>query len=205
VTGITLAFDAMHVNVPRLPKGCQAVGYATGPDDIRWTPADAAMFPNWVQGDQDARAVAYTADFLDHEAATATAAEAATWAATAWADYRDAVRPGQRVPLIYASLSDMAGVTEELATAKIPPTRVGLYIAHWGIDLGADATILNGTYNGYPVHGFQFQKGTYYDYNIFSAEWLNTVSFKGMKPTEGIIITSGFTAVTSTDGGKNWS
>lgn len=216
MTGITIGYDATHANISHLPPG-QALGYGTGGPGIQWTAADGAAHPGWVQIEQQPVLTAnpYTGDVIDVEAAAANGVEAAQWALHAWADYEAAVRPGQRVPLVYGSLSIMDTVTADLKAAGVQPGRCGIYVAHWDISQATATSALGTTINGYTIHIMQFANNPFFDVNVIDAGWLTNVSRK-TPPTPGVlgvfapgkpVSVASFQrlqAVSSSDGGKTW-
>lgn len=179
VTVVTvLAQDATHTNQSHIPAGTQAAGYDTGSGGIAWSSSDYAAhdkpFPA-IHIDQDAGASDYLSDILDVESGAATPAECARWVANARANYNSAVRRGQRWPGIYCSQSTAGSVQSALGSAGI--SNVPFWIAEWGIgEAQAQSNVADGSGGGYPTIGWQYQNGTYVDYDVFSVPWLTTVS-----------------------------
>jgi hypothetical protein len=54
---------------------------------------------------------------------------------------------------------------------------VPFWIAQWGIGVAqARSNVANGSGGSYPTIGWQYENGTYVDYDVFSVPWLTTVS-----------------------------
>lgn len=178
--GIVLGFDATHANLSKVPtKGNpQLAGYTTGSSQIVWTSEDWAAHPTAIRIDQSPTNTALdeTADVLDFENGAATLADIGPWATAALRNFESAARPGQRTPLIYASLSSITNVANALTAAGLNNGKVGLWVAHWGVG-EANAALDVLTANGaFPVLGFQYANMGAYDTDIFSLDWVNTRS-----------------------------
>lgn len=174
-------FDATHDNIGSLPKG-QAAGYVTGSGGIMWTAGDWAAHPNAVRIDQSPvlSGTDETADVLDYENGAATISDIAPWAKAALVNYHNAVRPGQRVPAVYCSRSNLTAVANALVAGKL--TGVGLWVADWtGNEAIAAAQVASGS-GPYPVIGVQYENAGDYDKNVFSVPWLTTVSVHPAAP-----------------------
>ena len=168
--------DATTGNVHLLPPGLGVVaGYATG-TGIAWTAAQLAQYPGAIIIDQDPAAKDPYADVLDIEGGAATAAEAATWAAMALADYKSAARPGQRSPAIYASTARLTEVCNALQAGGV--TGAGLWVANWTEGRAAAVTQVEQASGPYPVIGVQWANAGSYDLDVFSAAWVNARSVK---------------------------
>lgn len=212
MTGIVLGFDATHANLPKVPtKGNpQLAGYITGSTAIVWTEQDWAAHPGAIRIDQSPvnTALDETADVLDFENGAATLADIAPWAKNALANYEAAKRPGQRTPLIYASLSSVTNVANELTKAGLNNGKIGLWIAHWGVgEANAALDVLSGS-GPFPVHGFQFLNAGAYDVDIFSLEWVNSRSHApAPAPTfHGIVVTDALETFKVSSANKvNWN
>jgi hypothetical protein len=170
---ITVAHDAIHVNVPHLPPG-QACGYTTGTADIRWTAADWAKHPDAVRIDQDYRASDWTADVLDVERGAATNAGAAHWYTMAQRSHTAGTRPGQRHPAIYTSASNITSLVNALIAGGVK-SGPGLWVAKWDFSSTDDILAINNASGPFPIIGGQFADGTPgrpYDTSVFSGSWL---------------------------------
>jgi hypothetical protein len=54
---------------------------------------------------------------------------------------------------------------------------IPFWIAQWRIGVAqARSNVANGSGGSYPTIGWQYQNGTYVDYDVFSVPWLTTVS-----------------------------
>lgn len=188
---IIFGHDAIHDNVARLPKG-QTAGYTTGSADIRWTSHDWSLHPEAVRIDQDFAASDPSADVLDVERGAATLADCAPWAKKAMADFKAAVRPGQRKPAIYFSLSAIHDVANALVNGGVN-SGVGFFVADWGMSSGAASRMIAGSGGPFPIVAVQYSNGAFYDYDAFSQDWLDNVSGV-MNPVRGLKVTRrGFT------------
>jgi hypothetical protein len=171
--------DATHANIGHLPHGA-AAGYTTGSADIRWTAADWAAHPGAVRIDQDPAASDKTADVLDVEAGAATLADCAPWAEAAAANFARGMRPGQRHPAIYMSLSMVTPVVNALIAGGIAEG-VGLWIANWSLTAAQAATVVQLASGPFPVIGVQHANAGLFDVSVFSRDWLGAVS---LDPTQ---------------------
>ncbi|HEY1700810.1 MAG TPA: hypothetical protein VGG75_13955 [Trebonia sp.] len=174
---ITLAFDATHLFIGQLPRGSQACGYDTGSNGVAWTAADWAAHPGAVHIDQDVHASDFTADVLDCEKGAVPVGSGLIplWAESAQHNFRLAVRPGQRMPAIYCSASNVTANVNALVRGGIKGG-VGLWVASWGIGQNAAvADVLAGT-GPFPVIGVQFSDLGDIDADVFSDAWLANTS-----------------------------
>lgn len=171
---IVVAHDATHENIGRLPSG-QAAGYTTGSAGVRWTSADWAAHRGAVRIDQDFAASDPSADVLDVERGAATFADCPVWAKKAMADFASGARPGQREPAIYFSASNVHLVVNALVNGGVR-SGVGLYVASWGIGEQEAMSEVEQASGPFPIIGVQYSSGVFYDYDVFSATWLNHVS-----------------------------
>ena len=176
---VVVGHDAIRANILHLPAG-QVAGYTTGTDgsggtvDIRWRASDWNAHPGAVRICQDPGATDQTADILDVESGAATVADCAPWAAKAHGNYTSAARPGQRIPAIYTSASNVTAVANALTAAKL--TGVGLWVANWNLTQAqAYADVVNAA-GPFPIIGVQWASGPFYDTNVFSGSWLGRVS-----------------------------
>ena len=172
---ITVAYDAIHANVSHLPAGQQAAGYTTGSPDIRWTAADWAAHPHAVRIDQDAAASDLTADVLDVERGAATNSETAHWYQMASRSYTAGTRPGQRLPTIYTSASNVTPLVNALKAAGVT-SGPRLWVANWNLSDAQAAADVAAASGPFPVIGVQFHNAQFYDVSVFSTAWLRAVS-----------------------------
>jgi lysozyme family protein len=174
---ITVVYDATHDNIGSLPRGAQVAGYTTGTGThIRWTAADWAAHPGAVRIDQDPAATDHTADILDVESGAATLSDVVPWFKAALANYRNAARPGQRWPAIYASQSAITSVANALVAGGVTEAGPGLWVANWNLSQAAAVAEVLAASGPYPIVGVQFRDPGPYDVSVFSADWLNAVS-----------------------------
>lgn len=193
--GTTSAHDAIHDNVSRLPAG-QAAGYTTGSSDIRWTAADWAAHPGAVRIDQDFAASDPSADILDVERGAATFADCPVWSKRAIQDFAIAARPGQRMPGIYFSMSNVHYVANALVNGGVNGG-IGFFVAIWGISPQAAIDMIESASGPFPIIGVQYNDGMFYDYDVFSTAWLENISGNfARNPVSGLDVTRrGFTSV----------
>lgn len=189
---IQIAYDCIHANIGRAPKGLLA-GYTTGTDGsrgtpaIRWTADDWKAHPDAVRIDQDPAASDDTADVLDVEAGAATLADVPGWSRRALAAYRSGKRPGQRTPLIYCSQSVVTPVANVLTGAGLADGSIGLFIANWNLTQAQAAAEVLAASGPFPVHGIQFRNAGDFDIDVFSTAWLNARSGQHPRPAETVV------------------
>lgn len=184
-------YDVTSSNYALRPATGQAALYITGSADIVATRAMLAANPKAVQIDQSPviTAIDTTADAYDVERGAITIAELGEVINDAWANFKKGVRPGQRKPMVYASLSNITPVANALVAAK---TTASLWVAHWGVSLAEAIRQVEAASGPFPIHGFQYQNGSHFDYDVFSVEWLNDVSGNPPVPPATVVI-DGFT------------
>lgn len=162
-----------------IPANFAKAGYATGSGGIAWTAIQFAKYPGAIVIDQDPSAVDTTADVLDFETAAATVGHLAPWVKAATANFKANKRPGQRVPAIYCSLSNVTTVANALIAGGV--AACPLWVAHYGIGRTAAVTVLNGSNGPFPIIGMQYSDqggGGTYDLDVFLSSWLSNVSGK---------------------------
>jgi hypothetical protein len=168
-------YDVTASNYALRPSSGQIALYVTGNDGIAASAAMLAANPKAIRIDQSPviTAIDTTADVYDLEAGAVTVAEIGQVIKDAWNNFNHAVRPGQRKPMVYMSASNLTPVANALVAAG---TTSSLFVAHWGVSL-ADATAQVGAATGpFPLDGFQYQNAGNYDLDVWSTDWLNTVS-----------------------------
>jgi hypothetical protein len=175
VAGFTFVDDATRAFIGSTPAGANLAGYTTGSSGIGWFSADWAAHPTAVRVDQDWQASDATADVLDVEGGAAVPGECAGWVRRALANYAAAVRPGQRQPAIYMSLSQVATVTSALHAGGVTGG-VTLWIADWMNNQAQAQAMIGTTYSGFPVSGVQYRNAGAYDMDVFDATWWATRS-----------------------------
>lgn len=175
-TSTVTGWDATGSNLSHAPSTGQAAGYVTGGSGIEWTAAQWDQYPKAIRIDQSASVAEadYTADIFDYESGAVTTADLPALLKGAQAAYKAGTRPGQRQPGVYCSESNVTTVANALSAAGI--TNVPLWIADWtGDETSAAAAVAAGS-GPYPIVGYQYESSTYYDLDVFSESWLNTVS-----------------------------
>lgn len=181
MAAITSAADAPGFNFSVLTKGTQVAGYTTGSGGVRWTDAMWKAFPTAVRICQDPAASDVTADVLDVEDHAATTAVAPGWVKAARQAWQGNARPGQREPAIYCSAFMITPVVNALQAAGVK--RCPLWVAHFGIGMGAATQMLNDSSGPYPVIGVQYQNHPSFDSDLFLTSWLENVSGKAVTVT----------------------
>jgi hypothetical protein len=187
----TFAYDVPGFNYAQAPQGFQLCGYDTGSGGVAWTPAMWAAHPGAVHIDQapdtavlealeapDWRdGVHATSDVLDVESGAVPVGSplVAAWAKSALAAYAAGTRPGQRVPALYQSASNVTANVNALVAGGVT-SGVGLWIAKWDGNKAADIAALAVASGPFPVIGFQYADLGNYDADVFSTSWLDTVS-----------------------------
>lgn len=186
---LVYGWDATHADLGSVPGG-QGAGYTTESPNadgtspgIRWDDADWAAHAGAVRICQDAGATDLTADVLDVEQFAATPADVPGWVNSAYHAYKAGVRPGQRFPAVYCSLSEVATVAAELH-AHPPVVTPFLWVAHWGISMDDAAHLVDSTISGLDVVGVQFANRGAYDSDVWDSAWLDNVSGGPVSPPE---------------------
>lgn len=198
--GIVVGFDAIHANISHLPAGHQAAGYVTGSSEIVWTNADWQAHPNAVRIDQSPSASIWdaTADVDDFENGAVALDELAPRAKERMASFKNVTRPGQREPAVYMSASNISAVVNALIAGGVH-SGVGLYVAHFGVSESDAVLAVQNASGPFPIIGFQFANGTFFDSDIFSSQWLNNVSKKPTPPPVDWSAHSGWVKVDGTN------
>lgn len=174
----TFAYDVTGLFFSQVPQGFQLCGYDTGESGVPWTAGMWEAHPGAVHIDQAPDTAGdVTADVLDCEvnAVPVGSPLIATWAKGAHAAYNSAKRPGQRMPAIYCSLSNVTMNVNALIKGGVS-SGVGLWIAEWGIPTSQAVAALAQASGPFPIIGFQVADEGDYDLDIFSTSWLDTVS-----------------------------
>jgi hypothetical protein len=185
---VNTGYDITAANYALRPPTGQIALYVTGSSDIVATAAMRAAHPDAILIDQSQviTAVDTTADAYDMENGAITLAELGDILKRAWNNYHTAARPGQRKPVVYASANNITPIANQLVADGLGNSGTGLWVAHYGVSL-ADAMAQVGAASGpFPIRAFQYQDETYYDLDVFDAEWVNTVSAKPV-PTSIVI------------------
>lgn len=204
--GITIAHDATSALESRLPAG-QACGYTTGSGGIAWTAAQWSAHPGAVRICQDASASDDTADVLDVERGAADNTVAGEWFKRAMIAFNSGKRPGQRMPAMYTSFSNVTPLVNALIASGVT-SGPHLFVADWSwTEAYADTQIM--TSGGpFPICAVQLFSGLEYDTDVISSAWLAKVSSATPLPKmlRGLLVRDTLTAqlVLSGDNGKTW-
>ena len=171
-----IGFDCTHANIGSLPPGQQYAGYSTGSLDVKWTPEDKAAHPGALMYDQDPAASDGTADVLDVERGAATIADAPAWYRRALISWRAGLRPGQRRPAVYTSLSNVTPLVNGLIAGGVT-SGPNLIVARWDLTAElADVLAIARPSGPFPIVGYQVQSFAQFDLDLFSVAWLSGVS-----------------------------
>jgi hypothetical protein len=165
-----------------LPTATQVAGYVTGSGDVPWTPAQFSRFPGAIRIDQSPvnAATNETADVLDIERGAATVENLPEWVHAAWHSYQAGLRPGQRTPTVYQSLSNVTATVNALLAAGIT-NGVNLWVAGSMQQLQA-ADMLAAASGPFPIVAVQYAFQSLFDVSLCSAAWLSNVSKTPGKP-----------------------
>jgi hypothetical protein len=192
---VIAGFDCTGANEPSAPRSAQLAGYDTGSGGIPWTPRQYAAHPGAIHIDQDPAASDPAADVLDVENGAATLADCPVWSKKAHLDYASVVRPGQRLPAIYESASNVTEVVDHLISGGVT-SGVGLWVANWNLtETQAIDEVLNAS-GPFPIIGAQYANGTWGDFDVWSNAWLSMLSGSPVasNPVHGLqVIGRGFT------------
>lgn len=171
--------DATHQNIGHLTMGVQSAGYFTGTPDIRWTATDFAdhdtPYPA-IAIDQSPNGSRPDADIWDVEAGAGSVAGIPQWITKARENYANHVRPEQRWPGIYLSMNNLDPAVKALEKAGIQD--VGFWTAQPGIGLPAAIQRVQTATGPYPDIGCQYVLGGLIDLDVWSLDWVTTVSGK---------------------------
>jgi hypothetical protein len=213
-------YDATGDNLAHVPAdGLIKALYVTGSGGVPASSAQLAKNPGCLRIDQSPvnTAMDETADVLDYENGAAGAGQVAPWAKNALANWHSGKRPGQRMPAIYMSRSNVTAVVNALIAGGVK-SGVGLWVADWNLNPTQAAAEVSAGTGPFPVIGRQYSNkggGGLYDLDVFSTPWTDNVS-KAPSPTpapvatiHGMLSTGGpetfaSRAVSSTDDGVTW-
>jgi hypothetical protein len=176
-TGIDIVYDATHANIRKLPPHGSYAGYVTGSGSVPWTAADFARFPDAIRIDQTPASTQWDskADVDDFERGTVTLGELAPRAKERLASFHSNARPGQRMPLVYASASDITNVVNALIKGGVT-SGVGLWVANWNLTQTTSIGDVLAASGPFPIAGVQFHNAGAFDISVFSIAWLTNRS-----------------------------
>ena len=178
---VTLGADVISENLHLVPYRAFPVIalYVTqaggGSGYIAATQAQLAEYPDCVTIAQMPAGDPYWADALDVEAGAATPAEIPVWAKGALASYENGSRPGQRMPAVYCSASNVHVVADALVNGGVT-SGVGLWLANWNLTEPQAAAEVIARSGPFPVIGVQFADPGAFDLDAWSTAWLNARS-----------------------------
>lgn len=173
----TIGYDAEGANAATMPPG-QHMGYVTGSAGVPWSPEQYVADPLAGRIDQspDNTQQDETADVLDFESGAATLADIVPWVTSARANFNNAVRPGQRWPMIYCDRSNLTPVCNQLVSGHL--TDVPIWLAAYGLTVAQAVAMIEGASGPFPIKGVQNSSNSTYDTDVFDAGWLVTMSGK---------------------------
>jgi hypothetical protein len=185
--GITLGADIISANLHLIPPrafamlGLYVTQAGGGTGYIAATDAQLAEYPDCVKIGQLPAGDPVWCDALDFEAGAATVAELVAWAKDAQESYRNGTRPGQRMPAIYVSASNVRVVANALVGGGVREG-VGLGLANWNLtEPQAAEDVIKGS-GPFPIVWVQYADPGFWDLDVFATAWLNTRS--GPKPEQ---------------------
>lgn len=207
---LIVAYDCIGANLGKfpVPPGVGLAGYSTGSGGVAWSDAQFAAHPGTVRIDQSPVNTPFDelCDEIDYENGAATLADLPGWYRAAAANYQHAARPGQRLPAVYASQSNITPVCNEFVSAGIT-SGPRLHIAHWDLPIEQAIDMLTHSGGPFPVIGIQVHNAGLYDVNLYLASWWTAVS-KPATPAPAPLTRHAFTGPviteTSIDGGHTW-
>lgn len=194
--GVVLGYDATHDNIRTLPANGQKAGYVTGSSDIVWTADDFAAHPGAIRIDQSPLPGVWdeTADIDDYENGAVNLNELAGRAKARQNSFKNARRPGQREPGVYASADNVTPVVNALIAGGVN-NGVGLWIAHFGISEPTAVAAVQNAAGPFPIIAFQYDNGPTFDFDVFSDHWVNNVSRTPIPPPVDWTANSGWVKV----------
>lgn len=178
MTTAIAGYDCMGCKVGALPAG-QAAGYSTGSDGVPWTQEQANTrdkpFPLiWIDQSPTVEAIELTADVYDVENGAVTVAQLPEIIKQARQNYADVKRPGQRWPAVYSNQSTLTSIANELTSAGL--TDVPIWLAVPGRSYADALSQIVHASGPFPIIGQQYAWAENYDYDLWSMEWLTSVS-----------------------------
>jgi len=180
---IVPGWDAGSDNVASVPAGLGVpAGYDTGSEGIPWTQAQWWTYPEAIHIDQSPVDTPWNeySDVADIENSAVTIADAAAWYRVALANFTSAVRPGQRYPCFYVSMGNVTALVNALVYNEVQSGPC-LWVADWSNynqDTAAAYITENAATdpNPFPIVGFQYARGQFYDSDVFLASWIDNRS-----------------------------
>lgn len=185
--GITLGADVISANLHLLPPrafpvlGLYVTQAGGGSGYIAATDAQLAEHPDCVKIGQLPTGDPIWCDALDFEAGAARLTEIPDWAKGAQESYSKGTHPGQRMPTVYVSASNVHVVANALAGGGVK-SGVGLGIANWNLTEPQAAQDVIRASGPFPIVWIQYADPGPYDLDVFSTAWLNTRS--GPRPKQ---------------------
>jgi hypothetical protein len=172
-------WDATGADLSSAPRTGQVAGYITGLGGVPWSQEQIDSHPGFVQIDQspDITSVDDLADAYDLENGAVTLSEIAELVKLGQAGWSEALRPGQRWPLVYASENSITEVVNELVAGGVETCPLG--VADYSYTHAEAVSIIENASGPYPIVWVQYNDAGAYDEDVFSREWLDNVSKKG--------------------------
>lgn len=187
--GVTLGADVISANLHLVPPrafpvlGLYVTQAGGGTGYIAATQAQLAEYPDCVKISQLPAGDPFWADVLDFEAGAATVAEIPQWAAGAQESYHAGTHPGQRMPTVYVSASNVHVAVNALVSGGIKGG-VGIGLANWNLTEPQAAQDVIDRAGPFPIVWVQYADPGLWDLDIFATAWLNARSGKP-KPLAG--------------------
>jgi len=174
---IVVVADVTHANLAHAPTGMQLALYATGSGGIAATAAERAAHPDAILIDQTPASGAWDelADVDDYERGAVTLAELPGRARARMAAFKAVKRPGQRMPLVYMSMSNVTAVVNALVKGGVT-SGVGLWVADWNWTQAEAISRVVAAAGPFPITGVQYHNAGTYDLSVFSGTWLTNRS-----------------------------
>jgi hypothetical protein len=153
--------------------------YSTGSSGVAATATELAAHPTAVIIDQSPSVTKWdaTADVDDYERGAVTLAELPIRAKERIAAFKAVKRPGQRMPVVYASESSITSVVNALISGGVT-SGVGLWVADWNWSEITAISKVTRASGPFPIVAVQYHNGPFYDFDVFSGEWLSNRSVK---------------------------
>jgi hypothetical protein len=174
---VTYAYDITSINYEERPSFGHICLYATGTPDVEATHTMLSSNPQAIRiGQSPDESEDDTVDIIDFERGAVQLSQLAATVRNCLGSWDGAARPGQRKPLVYASLNNIPAVAEALDAGSLRGSGVGLHVAGWSYTQAQAIAQLGREINGYPVRGWQYQSLPDYDLDVFDTGWVNMVS-----------------------------
>lgn len=195
---LQVVFDAIGTNAKKLNPNAGVImaGYVTGTGDVPWNDALWTKYPDAIRIDQSPvnTAADETADVYDLESGAGRLDRVTEWFKKAHSNYLSAVRPGQRYPCIYSSMTNVTPLVNQLVKDGITHSPgPALWVADWSATTDKAVAMLVASAGPYPIVGFQYAKLQLFDESLFLNSWIHNKSVKPAPPlpkVDGVVVYS---------------